>query len=136
MIQRIFYDGTDITDLLKAGKWSHPVSGIQYPPNKEPLEIEGVYLVDAPDPEPEEFSVVLRDTFTSLEFFESFTDAEQLAIVQVTMTNAQVKLWYDKMIAALKIDLKDPRTALGLTALVTAGLLTQARKDELLTPRQ
>jgi len=67
--------------------------------------------------------------FTSLEYLELFTEAEQLAVVSATMVSAQVKLWYDKMLAAEFITITDPRTVAGLDALVGAGLLTAERKD-------
>ena len=67
--------------------------------------------------------------FTSLEFLDMFTDAEQLAVASAAMANAQVKLWYDRMLAAMFVSLADVRTGEGLQALVSAGLLTQARRD-------
>ena len=69
---------------------------------------------------------------SSLQFMDRFTESEQLAIVSATMTVPQVKLWYDRMIAAMEIVYKDPRTIGGLQALVAAGLITQARMDVVL----
>ena len=74
--------------------------------------------------------------FTSLEFLDLFTEAEQLAIVAATNASAQVKLWYDRMLAANFITLADPRTEAGLTALVQAGLLTAERKAEIVGAMQ
>jgi len=74
--------------------------------------------------------------FTSLDYLDLFTEAEQLAVVQATMQNAQVKLWYDKMLAAGYITLDDPRTELGLAALVQAGLLQESRKLIILAAMQ
>ena len=70
--------------------------------------------------------------FTSLEYLDLFTESEQLAVVSATMAVPQVKLWYDKMLAAGYITSADPRTEGGLAALVGAGLLTEARKVEIL----
>lgn len=70
--------------------------------------------------------------FTSLEYLDLFTESEQLAVVSATMVVPQVKLWYDKMLAAGFITSSDPRTEGGLAALVGAGLLTEARKVEIL----
>ena len=70
--------------------------------------------------------------FTSLEYLDLFTEHEQLAVVSATMAVPQVKLWYDKMLAAGYITSADPRTEGGLAALVGAGLLTEARKVEIL----
>ena len=70
--------------------------------------------------------------FTSLEYLDLFTESEQLAVVSATMAVPQVKLWYDKMLAAGFITTADPRTEGGLAALVGADLLTAARKIEIL----
>ena len=80
-------------------------------------------------------SPAYRD-FTSLEFLELFTDAEQVAVVSATMTSPVVKLWYDKMLAAMNITLSDPRTEAGLDALVDAGLLSVERKAEIVEAMQ
>ncbi|MGB4064260.1 MAG: hypothetical protein WBK19_10585 [Azonexus sp.] len=71
---------------------------------------------------------------SSLQFMDRFTEVEQLAIVTATMSVAQVKLWYDRMLCAEEIVYKDARTLAGLQALVAAGLITQARMDEVLPP--
>lgn len=74
--------------------------------------------------------------FTSLQFLDLFTEAEQLGIVQAANASPQVKLWYDRMLAAMFITLADPRTEAGLTALVTAGLLTAERKTAIVEAMQ
>lgn len=66
--------------------------------------------------------------FLPLEFLNLFTEAEQLAVVQATLSNAAVKLWYDRVLAASYITLDDPRVETGLAALVAAGLLSEERK--------
>lgn len=81
--------------------------------------------VSAGDPAP----VTGPRQITSLEFLDLFSEDEQLTIVTATMASPQVKLWYDKMLAASFITLADPRTSGGLQALVAAGLLTAERKD-------
>ena len=68
---------------------------------------------------------------TSLEFLDLFTTEEQLAVATAAMNFAQVKLWYDRTLAAMFITLADPRTEAGLEALVQAGLLTAERKAEI-----
>lgn len=69
---------------------------------------------------------------TPLQFIDRFTEAEQLAVVSATLAVPQVKLWYDKLIAATEVVFADPRVAAGLDALVAAGLLTQARSEAIL----
>lgn len=66
---------------------------------------------------------------TSLEFLDLFTESEQLTIVSSAMSSPQVKLWYDRTLAAMFITLADPRTEAGLNAAVAGGLITEARKN-------
>lgn len=73
---------------------------------------------------------------TCLEFLDLFTEAEQLTITTAAMQSAQVKLWYDRTLAAMFITLADPRTEAGLDALVAAGLLTAERKAEIVESMQ
>lgn len=63
-----------------------------------------------------------------LDFLDLFTEAEQLAVVQASLSNAAVKLWYDRVLAATYITLDDPRVETGLAALTAAGLLSEERK--------
>ena len=71
-------------------------------------------------------------TVTPLQYVERFTDAEQLAIVTATMNNPVIKLWYDKLMAASEVVFSDPRLSAGMDAMVAAGLITQARSEEIL----
>lgn len=85
-------------------------------------EFDASFIVEVPP----------QTQFTALEFLERFNETEQLAVVSATLANAQVKLWYDKMLAASFVDITDPRTIGGLDALVAFNLLTETRKDEIL----
>ena len=67
-----------------------------------------------------------------LAFRRLFTDAERLAIHTTAQANATVAVWVMDGAAAQVIDLDDPATALALQALVDAGLITAARRDEIL----
>ena len=77
---------------------------------------------------------VVHTQFSSLAFLDRFTQAEQLSVVQATMVSAEVKLWYDRLLAADFVDLTDPRTEAGVDALIMAGLIDPSRKLEILTP--
>ena len=83
-------------------------------------------VIDPADPAPPPAA----PRFTSLEFLDLFTDAEQITVATAAMQHATVKLWYDKMLAAAYITLDDPRTEQGLSSLVAAGLLSAQRKTE------
>lgn len=88
-----------------------------------------------PEPEPEPVPPQPRQ-LTSLEFLDLFTAAEQLTVATAAMQSAQVKLWYDRTLAAMFITLADPRTEAGLAALVDAGMLTAERKAEIVEAMQ
>jgi hypothetical protein len=75
---------------------------------------------------------LLAKKYSPLEFLELFTDQEQLAVVAATRVSDPIKLWYDKMLASTFVDLNDPRTSAGLTALVAAELIQQSRYDEIM----
>lgn len=87
-------------------------------------------------PEPEDPATPVYPAFTALELLELFTEGEQLAVVSATMSNAAIKLWYDKLLAASFITYEDPRTEAGLQALVDNGLLTPERKAEIVAAMQ
>lgn len=97
------------------------------PPKEEPQ----------PEPEaPEDPATPAYPVFTPLELLELFAEDEQLAIVSATMSNAAVKLWYDKLLAASFITYEDLRVEEGLQALVDNGLLTPERKAEIVAAMQ
>lgn len=67
-----------------------------------------------------------------LEFMDLFTEAEQIAIAGAAMADVPTKLWYDRAVGAQFIDLADARLTAGLQAMVSAGLLTSARRNRVL----
>lgn len=79
----------------------------------------------APDP-------IYTSRFTSLEFLDRFTQAEQETIAAATASSVQVKLYYDKLLAADFIDVIDPLTIAGIDALIALGLLDSGRKASVL----
>lgn len=81
-------------------------------------------------------AVAKKPKFTSLEFLDIFNIDEQLAIATAAMQSAQVKLWYDRTLAAMFITLDDSRTEAGLDALVSACLLSAERKAEVVEAMQ
>ncbi|CUA97918.1 hypothetical protein [Comamonas thiooxydans] len=83
------------------------------------------------DPAPPAFPV-----FVGNAKLDHFTRAEQLAVVQATMTDALVKLMYDRLLAAAYLTYADPETQQGLSLLVSKGLLTPERKEEIVAAMQ
>ena len=71
-------------------------------------------------------------SMTPLEFIDRLTDAEQLALATAAMSQAPIKLWYDKLLAADTVNLGDARLAQGVQAMVAAGLLAAPRALEIL----
>lgn len=101
----------------------------------------GFAVIDPPEPEgpeePEQEPLPPQyPRLTALEMLDLFTEPEQLAVVEATMANAAVKLWYDRMIAATFVTYEDPRTEGGLQALVDAQLLTPERKAAIVAAMQ
>lgn len=66
------------------------------------------------------------------EFMQLFTDEEQLSIIGATLQNVNVKRWYDTAMGGATFSLDHPQTEYGLSVLVTAGLLTNKRKSDIL----
>ncbi len=87
---------------------------------------EDLALVDEPASE-----APSQRRLTALEFLDLFEEAEQLAIVEASMQSAPIKLCYDRTLAASFVTIVDARVSAGLTALVSAGLLTEQRKGEI-----
>lgn len=73
-----------------------------------------------------------KTVFTSLEFRDLFTINEQLAIRESQLVDMEVGLVYDMMLSAQNIDISDPRTIQGMDLLVTKGLITNERRNEIL----
>lgn len=66
------------------------------------------------------------------EFMDLFNDDEQRAIIGATLQNIEIKRWYDRAMGGPTFSLDHSQTKYGLTALVQAGLLTKARKKDVL----
>ena len=75
---------------------------------------------------------ILRTRLTRLEFRNQFTMAEKQALYTAAQSNVDVQIFLDDVNAAEYIETSDAATIAGLDALVSAGLLTQARADEVL----
>lgn len=94
------------------------------------LAEDGVSLRD-PLPE-DETPAPPRTKFSSRDFLKRFTKQEQLAVVTATMSNAQVKLLWDNLLAADYIDLADPEVEEGIDYLIAQELIGADRKAEVL----
>lgn len=69
---------------------------------------------------------------TPLQFMALLEPSEETAIATAALSNAAILLWLVKTSGASYISLTDPQTVAGVNAMVTAGLLTQARATAIL----
>lgn len=107
-----------------AGAWT--VESIPLPePEPEPEP--------QPEPEPEPEPEPQYPRYYGNQKLDLFTQAEQLAVVTATMSDPLVKLMYDRLLGAAYLTYEDAETEQGLHLLVDKGLLTDARKAEIVT---
>jgi hypothetical protein len=77
--------------------------------------------------------VEVRTVGTFNEFKGILTEAEEDAITSAAMSQLAIKKWYDLAIATNEIDLTNELVIGGMNAFVGAGLMTEARKNEILS---
>jgi hypothetical protein len=75
---------------------------------------------------------MIEITYTSFEFFQRFTPAERASFRAAAQTDAMVADFAQLAGAAQEILNNDPTTVAGMDYLVSVGLLTRARADEIL----
>lgn len=125
----------NLIELEADANWSPP-EGI-FLVNCDNVSVSQGFIYDtetgsftAPPPvEPEE---ELISKVPPIDFFERFTEQEQLKIVELTLTNAVVKLWYDKLMASKEVMLFDVKLSESLDNLVSLGALSENRRLEIL----
>ena len=123
-------------DTQEAWNPKLPINDVRHPRNieqvwsTEELAAIGLEVIPTPEPTP----VPPRTSCDFAEFMELFTTAEQIAIktAALSVDTIPVGLWYDQAVALNWLDLTSDKMAQGMAALVGAGLLTQARSDEIL----
>lgn len=93
--------------------------------------VEAIPLIEPEtEPEPEPESLQCPRFFGNAKL-DIFTQDEQLTVVEATMTDPVVKLMYDRLLGAAYLTYEDAETEEGLQLLVDKGLLTAARKAEI-----
>lgn len=89
-------------------------------------------------PVPVEQPVPVRRRLSTLAFRDRFTQSEKVAIYTASKTSVEVQIWLDDLSAATpendrtSVDLDDPRTIAGVTALEVIGLIGIGRAAEIL----
>lgn len=73
------------------------------------------------------------EVMSALAFIEKFTIDEQLAVTTAAMQSPELRLWYDKLMAANEVVLDDARLLVGMRTLVEHGLISEQRHDEIMS---
>tara|TARA_R110000868_G_scaffold171458_1_gene407164 strand:- start:1228 stop:1608 length:381 start_codon:yes stop_codon:yes gene_type:complete len=99
--------------------------------------INGLYVDAIGEPTAADVSALLASAippvvWTPLEFLERFTKDERITIRTAASQSADLADWLDLLRTSSQVLPTDPRTVDGMAALVTAGLITEARKVEIL----
>ena len=84
-------------------------------------------LAERWNPTTRAFEPIPRRGLTHLEFLDRFTADEYYAINQARTISRELDFNWQKLFAAQPIDLDDPRTVDGVTALEQSGLLAEGR---------
>lgn len=82
-------------------------------------------VTQPPPPEPK--------LITKVSFRFRLTDAEYVAILSAAKSDVEVQAWVETFNMVNQVNLVDQRTKDGLDNLVSKGLLTQVRADEILS---
>ena len=101
-----------------------------------PMDSAGVSLMAVPD-SGQTVPVYIptapaQTTIAPLDFMARLTPAEQTAITTAGQSNASVMLFLLKLAGAQTVDVTDPLTVSGVSAMVGASLLTQPRAAQIL----
>ena len=100
--------------------------------------VNGVFTPPTP-PAPASSKQITR--FSKLAFLGMMTDAEFAGILAAAKQSAAIEAWLYKFNAAsvdvdgTSIDLADPRTIAGITALQGAGLISEETRTNIFTPQ-
>lgn len=123
---RLVHDGTKVLALMETAGFTESVHQIfeattlaECQAEIERLSLEPLPAESQPETDP-------TRVISALEFMDRFPEQTQIAVVTAAQTSPQVKLWYDRLLAASEVNLDSPRVAAGVHALVAAGVITQA----------
>ncbi|MDR4125580.1 hypothetical protein [Yanghanlia caeni] len=96
-------------------------------------QADGSYAFPEPAPENAIAATPTPSTpLTKLAFMNRFTMEELAAIYTAAKTEVMVEVFMDKLKLAEYVDVTDPQTVAGLQSLAAAGLLSEARVQEIL----
>lgn len=115
-----------------------------------PLDTDGIWIcVDGMEPMPGPYwtykngafappvippAPVLPNIISKIAFRFRMTDAEYVGVLSAAKTDVEVAAWVETFNMVSRIDLDNQRTKDGVAVLVSKGLLTQERANEILAP--
>jgi hypothetical protein len=117
----------DATDQFQIGDQRYPAGWLLRAPDGD-VAAAGITVQIVADPVLPPQPIVI----SSLAFRQLFTSAERLAITTAGFSNATIRVFMDDESSAGAVTLSDPEVTTGVAALVTAGLLTQVRANQVL----
>jgi hypothetical protein len=122
-------DGSTVaaTDQFQIGDQRYPVGWLETALDAD-IADAGITVKVIPDPVVPRPPIVI----SSLGFRQLFTEAERTAVTSAGFTNAAIRVFMDDESAAGNVTLSDSEVTTGVAALVTAGLLTQDRANQVL----
>jgi len=105
-----------------------------YLDDEEPKEIENIgdVVPESATLKPKPTPPVVIARFSSLVFLSRFTPEAQISIVKQSMVDVDIKIIYDKMIAANFIDVTDEETIAGVDFMINIGVVLLEDKDKIL----
>lgn len=105
-----------------------------YLDDEEPKEIENIgdVVPESATLKPKPTPPVVITRFSSLVFLSRFTPEAQISIVKQSMVDVDIKIIYDKMIAANFIDVTDEETIAGVDFMINIGVVLLEDKDKIL----
>ncbi|WP_085905914.1 hypothetical protein [Kiloniella majae] len=125
-----------MSNLATVLEWKYPgVEGIE--------TREGILTAwpeSIPQPTDEQISDFMAEyveplpTVSKRDFMKRFTDDERNTITAAALQSVPLARWKEGLLLADDIRLDHPDLLVGMNAIVTRGLLTEARKVEILTP--
>jgi hypothetical protein len=121
-------DGSEVSafDQFEIGDQRYPAGWLATAPDSA-IAAAGIAVKTVADPVPPPPTVI-----SSLAFRQLFTEAERLAITTAGFTNATIRVFMDDENSAGAVTLSDPEVTTGVATLVTEGLLSKERADQVL----
>jgi hypothetical protein len=83
-------------------------------------------------PDPIESTPTPSKLLSRLQFRNTFTAAEKIAIYTAAQSNIQIKIWLDDLAVTDMVDLADPQTISSLTELESYGIIAAGRASQIL----